>query len=113
MKWIFAVLCVVLGMYGFYASERAQDIKPLAFCVIGFGSAYMLSKVWKETPGKISIAGSCFILVLALIAKSESFAMAVYSVTDIMLPENFFILWSICIVVLGVPFMTILMRYFD
>lgn len=113
MKWIFAVLCVVLGLYGFYAAEQAQNIRPIAFCVIGFGVAYMMSKVWKNTPGKVSLIGTVFIMALAVFSRLDIAAMLYFMAFNAEIPENFFMVWTALIVVLGIPFMTVLFKVLD
>lgn len=113
LRWVLAVLTVVLGLYGFYWAEQTEDVKPLAISLVGFGMTYLMSGVWKDVPGNLSVSGSVLVLVLAYLSQNIHFKLFVESTSGYMMPDNFFIAWSGLILLFVTPFMTFLIHRFD
>lgn len=105
VRWYLMTIFMVVGSMTFFIASAENSIKPVWIGILCFGVVFIVISVWKTIRNKILFL--TFGLVVGLSFAAKYLPLHLYKATGYVLDINYYVLWSLLILVVGIPVMTI------
>lgn len=113
VKWYVISLFMEAGLWALFTADKLQSPRTLMTAVLCFGAVYVLSLFWQKMNKKLLLTSLILFIVTAFACQPQYIPLYFYVFTGTAVEMNFYLLWALVLLVVGIPVMAVAFKKLD